>query len=158
MKRINQWTAIIFLLLSAYIVWYSLMLEYYTSLGPGPGFFPLWLGVAMGILSMIWFVQIKILPRQTKDEDFLPKRSGVIRILSIIGALVMISYLMDIFGFQLMMFLFLVFLLIILGRQPVWLTLVVSFLGSFGVYHLFGGYLDVSLPEASVSILAKLGL
>ena len=158
MKRANQSTAIIFMALSAYIVWYSLTLEYYTTLGPGPGFFPLWLGVAMGILSLAWFVQVIMLPGQSKSTDFLPKRSGIIRILSIIAALVIISYLMDIFGFQLMMFLFLVFLLIILGRQPIWLTIIVSILGSFGVYHLFGGYLDVSLPVASVSILAKLGL
>lgn len=158
MRRISQSTAIIFLALSAYIVWYSLTLEYYTSLGPGPGFFPLWLGVAMGILSIVWFFQVILEPRQSKNDIFLPKRSGIIRILSIIAALIIIAYLMDIFGFQLMMFLFLLFLLIILGRQPIWLTLIVSILGSFGVFHLFREYLDVSLPVATVSILAKLGL
>ena len=66
--------------------------------------------------------------------------------------------LMNLLGFQLTMFLFLVFLLMVLGRQALWVTLVVALLGSVGVYHLFGGYLDVSLPAATVKFLANLGL
>jgi hypothetical protein len=56
------------------------------------------------------------------------------------------------------MFLLLVFLLLIPGRQTIWLTLVVALLGSVGVYHLFGSYLDVQLPKASLALLAGLGL
>ncbi len=52
----------------------------------------------------------------------------------------------------------LVFLLMVLGRQALWLTLVVALLGSIGVYRLFGAYLDVPLPPAAVKFLANLGL
>jgi putative tricarboxylic transport membrane protein len=65
---------------------------------------------------------------------------------------------MDFIGFQLAMFLFLVFLLRIPGKQTLWLTLIIALLGSVGVYHVFGSYLDVQLPVSSFALLAKLGL
>jgi len=48
MQRIHQAAALFFLAFSAFVVWESWNLEYYTHLGPGAGFFPLWLGVIMG--------------------------------------------------------------------------------------------------------------
>ncbi len=80
------------------------------------------------------------------------------RLLSVLGALVAATLLMNFLGYQLAMFLLLVFLLLVPGRQPVWLTLVIAFFGSVGVYHLFGSYLDVQLPQASLGFLAVLGL
>jgi putative tricarboxylic transport membrane protein len=147
-----------FVALSAFVVWESWNLEYYTNLGPGPGFFPLWLGVAMGGLSFAWLVQGVGRPERAKAPAFLPQRAGLVRILSILAALAAVSGLMNLLGFQLTMFLFLVFLLMVLGRQALWLTLVVALFGSIGVYHLFGAYLDVPLPPATVKFLAKLGL
>ncbi len=52
MQRIHQGAALFFLAFSAFVVWESWNLEYYTHLGPGAGFFPLWLGVIMGGLSL----------------------------------------------------------------------------------------------------------
>ena len=93
-----------------------------------------------------------------KDVALFPQRAGIVRILSILAALVVMAGLMNLLGFQLMMFLFLVFLLMGLGRQAFWVTLVVALLGSVGLFHLFGGYLDVPLPVATVKLLANLGL
>jgi putative tricarboxylic transport membrane protein len=133
-------------------------LEYYTNLGPGPGFFPLWLGVVMGGLSLVWLVRVSGRSEMAKASAFLPQRAGLVRILSILTALAAMSALMNLLGFQLTMFLFLVFLLMVLGRQALWLTLVVALIGSIGVYRLFGAYLDVPLPPAAVKFLANLGL
>jgi putative tricarboxylic transport membrane protein len=144
--------------LSAFVVWESWNLEYYTNLGPGPGFFPFWLGIAMGGLSFAWLVPVFGRPEKAKAPAFLPQRAGLVRILSILAALAVMSGLMNLLGFQLTMFLFLVFLLMVLGRQALWVTLAVALLGSIGVYHLFGAYLDVPLPPAAVKFLAKLGL
>ncbi len=56
------------------------------------------------------------------------------------------------------MFLFMVFLLVVLGRQSLWVSVIAALVCSVGVYHLFGGYLDVALPAASLKWLAGLGL
>ena len=158
MRRVYRTAALCFVALSAYVVWESRDLEYYTNLGPGPGFFPLWLGVVMGALSLAWLVQSSGKSGKPEDRAFLPPRAGIVRILSILAALAAMAGFMTLLGFQLTMFLFLVFLLMVLGRQALWVTLVVAFLCSVGVYHLFGSYLDVALPAASVKFLAGLGL
>jgi putative tricarboxylic transport membrane protein len=158
MKRVYQTAGICFVGLSAFVVWESWDLEYYTNLGPGPGFFPLWLGVVMGALSLVWVAQVLVRKGGPEDDAILPERAGVARILSTLAALVGMAGLMNLLGFQLTMLLFLVFLLKGLGRQPLWVTLIVALLGSVGVYHLFGAYLDVPLPAATVKLLAQLGL
>jgi len=158
MQRIHQAAALFFLAFSAFVVWESWNLEYYTHLGPGAGFFPLWLGVIMGGLSLIWLVQVSGHKGRPGEGAFLPGREGTVRLLSVLGALVAATLLMNILGYQLAMFLLLVFLLLVPGRQPVWLALVIAFFGSVGVYHLFGSYLDVQLPQASLGFLAVLGL
>jgi putative tricarboxylic transport membrane protein len=112
----------------------------------------------MGALSLVWLVQVFVQKGDPEDATVLPERAGIVRILSTLAALVGMAGLMNLLGFQLTMLLFLVFLLKGLGRQPLWVTLVVALLGSVGVYHLFGAYLDVPLPAATVKPLAKLGL
>jgi putative tricarboxylic transport membrane protein len=158
MQRIHQSAAIGFVAFSAFIVWESLELEYYTSLGPGSGFFPFWLGVVMAGLALGWLVQVSRPAGRPREEPFLPDRGGISRILALIGALVVVAGVVNLLGFQVTMFAFLVFALMILGRQSLWLTLVIALIGSVGVYRIFGGYLDVQLPASSLSLLAALGL
>jgi len=150
--------ALCFVGLSAYVVWESWNLEYYTNLGPGGGFFPFWLGVVMGGLSLVWLVQVSGSKGSLPDTVFLPERLGLGRILSTIAALVAMAGFMNLLGFQLTMFLFLIFLLLVLGRQGILVTLIVALLGSAGVYHMFGRFLDVPLPAATIKFLANLGL
>lgn len=158
MQRIHQIAALLFMVISALVIWESRNLDYYTKLGPGAGFFPFWVGTVLEGLSLVWLIQVSGRSGRPKDGDFLPKQGGIVRILSTLAALVVIAGFMNTLGFQLMMFLFLVFLLMVLGRQRLWVTLIVALLGSVGIYHMFGSYLDVSLPVASLSILANLGL
>lgn len=158
MQRIQQGAAVWFVIFSTLVVWGSLGLEYYTKLGPGAGFFPLWLGVAMGALSLVWLVQVSRRTGKPPKAASLPDRSGIVRILAIIASLVAAALVMNLLGFQVAMFLLLIFLLLVLGRQSVWLTAIVALAGSVGVYHVFVSYLDVQLPAASLAFLARLGL
>lgn len=158
MQRIHQGAALCFVAFSVFVVWEAWNLEYYTPLGPGPGFFPLWLGAVMGGLSVLWLAQVSSRRGRPKEGALLPERDGRVRLLSVLGSMVAATLLMDVLGFQSAMFLLLLFLLLIPGRQRLWLTLVVALLGSVGIYHLFGSYLDVQLPKASLSLLARLGL
>ena len=158
MQKIQQGAALCFAVLSAFVVWQSWSLEYYTTLGPGAGFFPLWLGVSMGGLSLVWLIQTSASKKWPTAAAFLPKREGVVRILSVLAALVAVTILIDFIGFQIAMFLFLFFILRIPGKQTLWMTLIIALLGSGGVYHVFWRYLDVQLPASSFVLLAKLGL
>jgi putative tricarboxylic transport membrane protein len=158
MQRIQQGAAVCFVVFSALVVWGSLGLEYYTKLGPGAGFFPLWLGVAMGGLSLVWLVQVSRRTGKPPSPASFPERTGIARILAIIASLVAAALVMNLLGFQVAMFLLLIFLLLVLGRQSLWLTVIIALAGSVGVYRVFVTYLDVPLPAASLAFLARLGL
>ena len=158
MQRVHQIAALLFMGGSALVVWEALNLEYYSKLGPGAGFFPFWLGLLFGALSLVWLVQVSRDSGKPKEETFLPREGGTGRILSILAALAILGGLMNLLGFQLTMFLFLAFLLTVLGRQRIAMTLIVALSCSVGVYHVFVRYLDVPLPAASFAILAGLGL
>jgi putative tricarboxylic transport membrane protein len=158
MQRIHQAAALCFVAFSTFVVWESIGLEYYTKLGPGAGFFPFWLGAVMGVLGLAWIIQVSRRGGRPAEGAFLPDRGGIVRILSLIAAMAVVAGVMNTLGFQLAMFLFLVFTLMILGKQPVWLTMLIALAGSVGTYYVFGGYLDVQLPASSLALLAKLGL
>jgi putative tricarboxylic transport membrane protein len=158
MQRIQQGAAVCFVLFSILVVWGSLDLEYYTKLGPGAGFFPLWLGVAMGALSLVWLIQVFRRTGKSTTAASLPGRFGVTRILAIVASLVAAALVMNLLGFQVAMFLLLVFLLLFMGRQSIWLSVIVALAGSVGVYRVFVATLDVQLPASSLAFLARLGL
>lgn len=158
MQKVQRITAVCFIAVSGYVIMESIRMEYYTKLGPGPGFFPFWLGVIMGGLSIAWLIQLlRQSKKSKKDETFLPEKKGAFQILFILVAL-SATTVMDIIGFQLTMFLFMILLLTVLGRTSLWTTLVIALISSVGVFHLFGKYLDVQLPASSLTMLAAFGL
>jgi len=159
MRRSPQIAALCFLAFSAYLMWESWSnMEYYTPLGPGAGFFPFWLGALLGGLGIVWLIQVSGRSESVEAGPTLPPRGGIVRILSILVSLAAVSAFMDLLGFQLVMFLFMLFVLMILGRQRIWTTLIIALVCSVGVYRLFGRYLDVQLPASSLAFLANLGL
>jgi putative tricarboxylic transport membrane protein len=151
-------------LLGVATIWGSLGLGYWTELGPGPGFFPLWLGVILAVLGSVWFLR-SLREHRTHvargeddslaagEPDFSWPHVG-----AIVGSLIVLAAVLEPFGWQLAMLLFLVFHLKVLGRQGWLLTAVLSLVGSFGVFLVFTRVLTVSLPAASIPFLADLGL
>jgi putative tricarboxylic transport membrane protein len=158
MQRVHQLSAALFAALSIVVVVASWKLEYYSSIGPGPGFFPIWLGGVMAVLSVIWLFQVTRRGPEGPARSFLPPRDGLVRIGAILGALASMALLMDTIGFQVSMFLFLGFLLLVLGGQRLWVTGIAALVGSAGIFHVLVRYLDLPLPTASIGVLNRLGL
>ena len=158
MKRVYQAASLCFLAFSAYLVFESRQMEYYADLGPGPGFFPFWLGAGLGILSIIWLIQASKEPGGALEAGFIPNRVGLVRILCVLVAMVLFAWVVDDLGFQLTMLIFLSFLLTALGRRKLIVTAAVALVGSFGVYYLFTHWLDVRLTASSIDFLKNLGL
>ncbi len=158
MRRVNQAAGLIFFFGSVLVMIESRNLEYYTRLGPGPGFFPLWLSGILAALSAVWLIQVSRQPSESMEDGFIPVGGGALRIVSILGALTLMGLLVDTVGFQVTALIFLLFLLLVLGRQNLALTAVIAVAGSLGLYYLFTSYLDVSLPASTIPFLADLGL
>jgi len=154
-RPIGTWIAqAVLVAISAYLVLESRSLGIWTDGGPGPGFFPLVLSVALAVLSVVWFVQTRreALPTRTA-ESHLGRQAAITTV-----SLVVLAALLNVLGFQLAMLLFLLFHLRVMGRVR-WLTsLVVAVAGSVGAFHLFNDLLMVTLPVASVPPLSWLGV
>jgi putative tricarboxylic transport membrane protein len=109
----------------------------------------------MAVLTAIWFVQIWLAPVKGKARDILPNWAGCWRVAALIISTVIFAALVESVGFTIMMFVFLLFLLIALGRQNVYVTLSVSLLGSFGIYYVFTEYLNVHLPASPIELFLR---
>jgi len=157
MTRVHQAASLIIIAASIWAGVEAAQLNYYTALGPGPGFFPFWLALFMGGLASAWFVQLWFRPLLGRATELMPSRAGCMRIAALIVSVAVFGLLLEKIGFSVLMFAFLLFLLVALGRQSVFVTLAVSILGSFGVYYLFSHYLNVHLPESSIEFLRNLG-
>jgi hypothetical protein len=83
MRRVYQIPGLAFLAFSAYLVFESRQMEYYADLGPGPGFFPFWLGVLLAVLSLVWLVQVSVAPARPVDAGVFPDRWGTLRVVAI---------------------------------------------------------------------------
>ncbi|MGE5619490.1 MAG: tripartite tricarboxylate transporter TctB family protein [Sphingomonadaceae bacterium] len=158
MRRIYQVASLVFLAMALYVVWEARTWDYMTPLGPGPGFFPIWMGLVLGGLAIGWLAQVSLRPADPFPAGFLPDRAGALRLVSIVAAMAVLCALMDTLGFQLTILAFMLFLLMALGRQNLLVTIVISLVSSFGTYYLFKTWLDVQLPASSIVFLRNLGL
>jgi hypothetical protein len=157
-RTANTVVAGVFIALGFLMAFDASRMRYYSSLGPGPGFFPLWLGGALTLVSFLWLVQVRRAPAQPEISNLWPGRSGMLRIAGVLGSLAFVAFTIDLIGFRLSMFAMLGFLLLTLGRQRRLVALAVAVAGSFGAYYVFSTWLGVSLPNATLEWLAGLGL
>jgi len=132
--------------LAALIVYHSLQLRYFTSLGPGPGFFPLWLSLILGVLALAMVLQATFGKQDLLSADILPDREGGLRMLTILAALAGVALGLETLGFSLTMFLATMVVLAVLGRRRPLGMLAIAISCSFGAYYLFKQWLNVPLP------------
>lgn len=158
MRRVYQVGSLSFLALSAFVVWEAKSMTYYSKLGPGPGYFPFWLGIVLALLSIAWFLDVSLRPAGPIEPGFVPGRDGIVRLSLILASLIVYVLVLDPVGFRLAMLAFLLFLLLTIGHQRAWVTMIISIGGSFGAYYVFHQWLSVHLPRAGLDFLQDLGL
>lgn len=140
--------------IGAYICSGSAALGIWSPQGPGPGFFPLVLAGFLVLLSGIWFLQTPRHDERPPASQRTIWRHGAVTIAS----LIVLGTVMDILGFQVSMFVFLLFHLRLRGKVS-WLTSVLVALGgSVATFHLFSDFLLVPLPLATLPPFTLLGL
>ncbi len=129
------------------------------ALGPGPGFFPIWLstiGLSLGVLLLIQTV------REPADRDaasLIPERAACMRIISILVLLAGAALALDPLGFRIAAFVFSVLALLALGIRSPLAILAFALAASVGIFHVFYHWLKVPLQIGPFDHLLKpLGL
>jgi putative tricarboxylic transport membrane protein len=146
MKRgwhVAAWTLLAICLLFSYE---SFQLSLTDTLGPGPGFFPFWLGVLGALLAVALLVQLHLSKVDLGAAALEFDRAGVRSVIHVVVALAIGSALLEVVGFRVSMLLLLGYLLIVLGVRSRLAIAVFAVVGSFGVFHVFFNLLRVPLP------------
>ena len=107
---------------------------------PGPGFFPLWGGVMLGLLSLVLLLNSV---RKSETLSLSGLRSP--KLLLVTGALLAYLLLLEPLGFMTVTFLFL-FLLLRMEYSGWLFSSVSALLGAFSSYALFQLWLKTQLP------------
>lgn len=130
--------------LGVYIIVEARGWEYLGSDGPGPGFFPLWYGIAMVALSLL-LVATTIAGRGTGPGQAVNWRE-VGRAMLAWGALALCVGLLKVLGFLVAFGLFTFFLVAVMYRRPLGAAVAVALGVCVGFYLLFPLALNVALP------------
>ncbi len=145
-QRMYQITGLALLALAAAVIFGALQLRYYTSLGPGPGFFSFWIGLVLAGLALLMIVQTLFEPAEAIAEDFVPQRDGWMRMGAIVLSLLVTTLAMERLGFSITMFAVYVFLLRSIGGYGLATCIAASAVASFGIDYIFVRWLSVPLP------------
>ena len=153
MKKSDQWSGLFLLILAMFICWGSLRLPYGDIHNPGPGFFPLWLGIFLGGMSIGLFVKITLQKEAARGvRDILAEEIRWGKVLLVIIGLALYGCLLDYIGFLLVTFLLMALLLRSIEPQP-WAAVVGWALGgTLGSYLVFEVWMKLRLPRGILGI------
>jgi len=143
-KSADLWSGLALAALGLYVAAQAWQWEYLGPDGPGPGFFPLWCGIAMVVLSSVLVAS----SARRKAGDKLPgsARRGIGRALTAWLALVVCASLFKLLGFALAFALFTFFVVLVMYRRPVATAAAVAIASSTAFYLLFPLALGVPVP------------
>jgi len=142
-KSGDLWSGVALGALGTYIVVQSWQWDYLTPEGPGPGFFPLWYGVAMVALAAA-LVVINLRRRSAggTSVDWTRVRRALLAWLALAVAVALFKPIGFLTCFALLTF----FIVAFMYRRPPGVAAGVAVAGAAGFYLVFPLALGVSLP------------
>jgi len=123
------------------------------SLGPGPGFFPFWLGLLGAAISATLVVQSwRGLLVLEGEESKWPDRTGAIRTIVLLAGIAIAAAILEPLGFRITAFAFTVTMLLALGVRRLVIIVVFGLVSGFGLFHVFYYWLKVPLPIGAMGL------
>jgi putative tricarboxylic transport membrane protein len=148
MKKAEMITGVVLLILSGLVIWGALEMPPSATFGPGAGFLPFWLGVLLAVLATILFVSAWRSQATEKDsEPVFPGKQALFAITSVLVGLAVYIFFIDTLGYLVDTFLFVVFLVKVVEREPWPLTLKVAVATTAGLFITFHILLKITLPS-----------
>lgn len=146
MKRGWQSAAVALAATFAYFAYESFQLSLRDSLGPGPGFFPFWLGTIGTVLAAVLLIQVRLDRVDLGTEALAFDRAGMKNAVLVLVGLIVATALLEVSGFRASILLLIPYLLLVLGARNRVAIGICAVAGSFGVYYVFFDVLKVPLP------------
>ena len=137
------WSGLVLAALGAYIVASARGWAYMTEEGPGAGFFPLWYGGVMLVLSLLLMLGAVLKPRPQAQVAW----TDVGRALTAWIAFVACVAAMPFLGFAISFALLTAFIVKVMCGERLRTAILVAVIGAAGFHALFGWALDLALPR-----------
>ncbi len=147
MRKADRITGIILVIFSIVLMVASWRMPPSATFGPGAGFLPFWLGVLMGILSILLIVKASRQSVVSPQRAVFPSRKALIPLGATFASLAAYILLLEVLGFLGGTGLLTAFLLGVVERERWPVTVLVAALNSVGLYVIFHTLLGVSLPK-----------
>lgn len=144
-RRTDQVSGLVWAAIGAFIVTQAQPLPYMDEWGPGPGLFPLWLGLILIGLGLLLTFQAS-LRRQAAGELVIPDKKAVLSILLVILGLFAFNYICESLGFFLTAFLFILAILAFVERRSWRFSLAIAALSTLIFYCIFEIAFRLRLP------------
>ena len=142
-KTFDRYTSLLFLIVGlAFVVESRKISESAYGSNVGPDVFPLGLGIILILLSLRLFYETFRYPSQTGKRFNLDYKKFLIILLSA----VLYGWFLDIVGYVITTFIFLVIGFQVMERGGWWKTILIASGFSYGVYYLFVEVLNGNLP------------
>ena len=130
----------------SYVIWVAAKLPYVSDVGPGPGFFPVWLGIGMVLFSAgLVFSSVKSF--SSKESNDAKSLQSLLRPLggwlAVMAAITLLGHI----GFVLSFVILALFLIVVLDRRSYMLAAGVALGLALAFHVIFVVALDVSLPK-----------
>ena len=140
-RRVDFWSGLALGRLGAYIIFQASRWEYIGADGPGPGFFPLWYGIAMAGLSLaLVFFSVRSADPERVDWG------GAGRAFATWAALVACVALLKVAGFLVCFAALTFFIVAVMYRRPLKVAAAVAAGAAAAFYVVFPLALGVRLP------------
>ena len=121
-------------------------LPYRGDFGPGPGFLPLWLGIALTLCSLPVIVS-DLRNKDRSEKLFQPETLKCLKVLILI---VTVFLVLPVLGFSAGLALITAGGMRIMGRRS-WVSCAVTVIGTaVGIHYLFGQWLSIPLPKGMI--------
>lgn len=148
MKKADLIAGVVLLVLSGCLIQEAWRMPASGTFGPGPGFFPFWLGVIMASLATILLATAWRRRATAKDGvSPFPGKKALIAIGSVLAGLAAYISLIEVLGFLMDTFLYVAFLLGVVENERWPRTLLVAVSTTAGLYLVFQILLGITLPS-----------
>ncbi len=147
MKKAEMITGVFLLLLAIAVIWEAANMPPSASFGPGAGFLPFWLGLLLAVLAIMLCVSAwRSLAKRKESGSIFPRKQALLAVTLTMAGLAGYILLIEILGYLVDTFLFVVFLVKVVERETWRLSLPVAAGTVVGLYTIFHILLRITLP------------
>ncbi len=151
MHRADRFIGILFLIFGSYLIFRSREFPYWQDFGPGPGYFPFWLGLIMNALSAFLLVRVFFFTGGIKGKSLGLER-GMLYPLAVLLVMFVCFFLMKYLGFIVPVLLFIWILMEFLERGKRKLHVGITILTGFILYYVFTYWMGIPFPTGILGI------